>query len=455
MKFFLTSLFACTFFIFTPLAPVLAQENSASMDRSPSISKKYSDGATGTELLELYKRPAPSWVYDNLKKLNEAGYLSGIPYNDLTHLDRQEAAILTMRAHNNYSILNTNISNNIILAILQPLLKEFHLELDALGDSQSAQNEVKSTKTSTVNIWNIPKGKWDVYGEIRYSQMLNSSNNDRYNWNDQRIRARIYGDKPLDDIWMLRTMAETDKSLSSHNFYNKSYDGHVKLKRVYLKGTPYIGKAHIPVNTELGWTSAYLSEGNVLDSSFHGIKLSTNGNNYDDNTWLYSMGYGKINNDDNNLFYGELFYNASTNIVLNSNFYSWDNYGKKDNIYSASVNYYIKNTNLGFMFLNASEKDANNNGTGYVFTIRLGRNKSSILGTHELTFKYYDMAQYTYINHTMSGLCGYMNGFNGYGINFYYTIFPHVKLGIEYYDLKDKLTNDNIRTLWNEITYEF
>ncbi|WP_196590160.1 hypothetical protein [Pectinatus frisingensis] len=116
---------------------------------------------------------------------------------------------------------------------------------------------------------------------------------------------------------------------------------------------------------------------------------------------------------------------------------------------------HIGNYTLGAMYLKASEQDKSNSSDGYVLTAKYGYNRSWIPGTYEIDTYYYDMAGTTYINHTMSGLGSYMNGFKGYSAGWYLYINQNILLGIEYYDLKDKTSLDNVKTWWGQVSYSF
>ena len=100
-------------------------------------------------------------------------------------------------------------------------------------------------------------------------------------------------------------------------------------------------------------------------------------------------------------------------------------------------------------------KAGDESGSGYVATVKYGRNRSWIPGTYEIFAKYYDQADSTYIAHTMTGLADYMQGFKGVGFGFAYTLMENVVYSIEYYDLKDKKTGLQGRTIWNHVAYYF
>ena len=55
----------------------------------------------------------------------------------------------------------------------------------------------------------------------------------------------------------------------------------------------------------------------------------------------------------------------------------------------------------------------------------------------------------------MNGLAGYMDGFKGYSVGAQYAIAKNIVFGLEYYDLKDKITNEKNRTIWTQVIFDF
>ncbi|MDQ0203717.1 hypothetical protein [Pectinatus haikarae] len=454
------------FFIFTAILPVVSVNAQQIPDWANAADKliqspRKDTASSGAPLPALYQRfneSAPYWIYDVFTRLNNAGLIS--PDDAVTlephNLNRREGAILTARAYNYYRQNNPYIYNqlsgnqpNIFLyEDIKKLMQEFSIEIEALGYNAGKE---ASTEKSARSIDKSLK----IRGEIRYNIINNSSSNPRYNWNDHRIRTRIYMDKPLDDTWTIHGMLESDKSFSHSNnnrYYTNAKDGKVSLDRYYISGSTNL--FNLPVDVEAGATSAYLGDGNILDSDFKGVKLSTFGANSADKSTLYSAGYGKVN-DTENMFYAEAYHKTSRDIDYTAGVYRWNNYGNAINIYSLGSKYYTGNYTLGAMYFKANKNDGSDSSNGYVLSSIYGYNRSWVPGTYEIAIRYYNMAGTTYINHTMSGLGSYMNGFKGYGAGWYYTLIPNVILGIEYYDLKDKSSDDRVKTLWGQISYGF
>jgi hypothetical protein len=90
-----------------------------------------------------------------------------------------------------------------------------------------------------------------------------------------------------------------------------------------------------------------------------------------------------------------------------------------------------------------------------VTTLQYGKLATWEKGSYEVDLKYYRQPGGTYVAHTMTGLGGYMDGFRGPGAMWYYTLFPNVVLGVEYYNLEDLVTGEKGRTLWTQVSYYF
>jgi len=442
---------------------MLVKKNA--LGQSADLTKKAAPVVSIPPLLQRFNERAPEWIYEPLARMNKAGLLSPDDAASLASrdLNRREAAILTARAYNlnkQNSIINvpaylhsnsydSNVDNQVIAADIESLMQEFNTEIQALGYGAGKGSFAKKPKDPVDNSLKIK-------GEVRYNVMTNHSASDKYNWSDHRVRTRIYMDQAIDSNWTAHGMVESDKSFAGSNtnsaYYTKDKDGKVSLGRYYVTGKAYL--FNLPVDVDAGQTSAYLGDGNILDSNFRGVKLSTFGADQGNRSTLYNFGYGQVN-DTQNTFYIEAHHTTYNDLDYSAGFYRWNNYGTPVGIYSLGSNYYVANYTLGAMYLKASEADKGNSSNGYVLTAKYGYNRSWIPGTYEIDAHYYNMAGTTYINPTMSNLGSYMNGFKGYGAAWYYTVTPSILLGLEYYDLKDKISLVDVRTWWGQVSYNF
>lgn len=400
-------------------------------------------------MLDRFNIKAPVWTYKYFDRLAQEGLLYPDEDFNLNSLTRREGAILTARSYNLNKIkqrrqqYETNVDepgkNNFIHNDINILMKEYAVEIKALG--YDIVSDVSDTKIKYKQDY-----EWKFGGEIRYNY-ANNSGAKKYDWNDSRLRFRLYGEKALSEDWILHTMIESDKSFIDDSIYTNERNGDIDLSRIYLEANQVFWG--IPFNFELGKTYAYLADGNVLDSDFEGIKISSNAT---PNT-EYTVGYGEVN-DTENMIYGEIL-NRNKNYDYLLGFYKWDNYGDPNTIKALGMNYYTGNYTLGGMYLTSDLKDGSGADDGYVLSARYGKNLSWIPHTFEFGLKYYNMAGETYINHTMSGLGSYMNGFSGWGAMSYYTLAENIVLGLEYYDLKDKTTDEKAKTTWISLSYSF
>lgn len=402
-------------------------------------------------MLERFNMSAPVWTYEYFSNLNNAGLLYPDKDFDLTDLNRREGAILTARSYNLYKIqsrrnqydTNGNVEYNrdsLVINDINILMKEFAPEVKALG--YDIISEVSNADVAYKMDYD-----WKIGGEIRYNY-ARYDGSPKYDWKESRVRARMYGQKAISDKWKINAMIESDHNfIDGDNPLSSADNDDFELDRLYLEGQ--MNWWDIPFVVELGKTYAYLADGNILDSDFEGLKIRANP---DANT-LYSAGYGQVN-DSEDMFYLEA-YHKNRKYDYQAGFYDWDNYGEPTNIYTLGMNYYTGNFRLGGMYLKSNREDGSGNEDGYVLSIRYKEVFPWIPHTYEIGLKYYNMAGNTYINHTMNGVGSYMNGFSGWGATAYYTLAENWLLGLEYYDLKDKTTNEKGRTIWSQLSWFF
>lgn len=397
-------------------------------------------------MLDRFNSKAPLWTYEYFEKLSTEGLLYPDKDFNLKSLTRREAAILTARSYNLYKIkqrreeYETNTikqQDKFISNDIDTLMREFYPEIETLG--YDIISEIIDTNINYTTKWD-----WVFGGEIRYNYAQNTGAL-KYDWSDSRIRSRLYGQKNLSKEWSFFIELESDKSFLN-NKYTRNRKGNIDLSRLYLEtNQEWWG---VPFNFKIGKTSDYLAEGNILDAEIKGLKTYFSKDNIN-----YKIGCGKVDGSED-LIYLELI-NKNKDYDYLAGIYKWDNYGNSDIIKAFGMNYYTGNYTFGGMYLTSDLKDGSGADDGYVLSARYGRNISWVPHTFEFNVKYYNMAGNTYISHTMSGLGGYMNGFSGWGTMVYYTLFENVMLGIEYYNLKDKTTNEKGDTIWTQLSWFF
>ncbi|WP_288760756.1 hypothetical protein [uncultured Veillonella sp.] len=413
----------------------------------------------GQPMLIKLNEAAPAWVYDDFRRLESAGLIPEAQRIRLVSLTRREGAMLTSRAWRNYKAMSTADTSQTMVAtsqdrqvkhldtaelesVMTALREEFADELAALGDG--SKRVAKTTKAKNEEFWN-----WRVYGEIRYSYM-HDSGSPGYRWNDSRWRFRMETVKAITDNWRIRALVESDTSRLSGDDAEKVHNsrkGKLKLSRLYGQGS--YRWFNRPVAVEAGKAYAFLGDGNVLDTTFEGIKLAIKPT---DSSMVYA-GIGDVD-DEERMQFAEAVYRRSRLDYLGG-YYHWHNYGQPTSIYGGGGRYYLGNYMLGGMYLRANRADGSGDKDGFALTLRYGRNYSWVPGTYEMALSYYDLAGETYISHTMFGMGNRMNGFSGWGLKGYYTLSPTVMVGMHYYDVKDSTDGRRARTWWNEITFSF
>lgn len=368
----------------------------------------------------------PDWSIASLLKLSDYGLLSPDDVREiLSEPDRELMAKMTARAYHLCEEREGNDSYNARFE-LNKLLKEYDNELRNLG--YGAGDYAAYAKLPT-------NRQTKIGGELRYNY-VDHSGDDPYNFYDSRARLRLYVEQPLDEKWTLYGMGEANKSWSGRDYTRFA------LERLY------IGGEYKDVNIKAGRFGVEYGDGNIYDGRLTGVSLRTG------NKLQVQADYGRLR--ENQTGGGITASYTDPRYDLAAGVYHFD---KDRHLNSSSTigmlggMYYIGNFGVGAMYL--CSKAGDESGSGYIATVKYGRNRSWIPGTYEIFAKYYDQADSTYIAHTMTGLADYMQGFKGVGFGFAYTLMENVVYSIEYYDLKDKKTGLRGRTIWNHVAYYF
>lgn len=369
----------------------------------------------------------PDWSIASLLTLSDYGLLSPDDVREiLSEPDRELMAKMTARA---YHLCEEREGNNNYNARfeLDKLLKEYDTELRNLGygaGDYAAYGHLPQKRETKIG------------GELRYNYVEHSGD-DPYNFRDSRLRLRLYVEQPLDENWTVYGMGEANKSWID------------KTLRKFNLERLYIGGKYKDVYVKAGRFGKLYADGNVYDGRMTGASLSTG------KAVKLTADYGELRDKQKGgaivASYSEPRYDAEAGI------YNFDNVKGYGNTTIGSLGgmYYIGNFGVGAMYLYSSVDDVNGESSGYIVTVKYGRNRSWVPGTYEIFAKYYDQADSTYIAHTMVGLADYMHGFKGFGVGMYYTLAENWLYGIEYYDLKAKGTGLRGRTLWNHVSYFF
>ena len=372
--------------------------------------------------------PAGHWAYDSVNKLAAAGIVDG--YGDATFggdrlMTRYEMAQIVAKA----MAKGANVDR---------LAAEFADELDSLGVRVAALEK----KSDNVKIT----------GEVRYHYQDNSGDADGYS---TKLRSRIWMTGQINDDWKYTGMLENNENLK-----NDAGEETVKFQRAYVNGK--IGG----VAVQAGRYNNKLAEGNVYDTRFDGVQLS-----YGKDVKL-TAGYGKatpssfVRAQSGETWYADLSGKVGS-LDLGAGYYGFKDVEVKylgatvatnedDNIWAVKANYnFGQDFQLGAMYLKGDDMNTNLDDDGYVVTASYKGAKASKVGSWGLVAKYYDQGATTYADHTMNGLADDMQGFKGQSVLANYTFAKNIVGQVEYYDLKDKVTDLKAKTLWSQVVFTF
>lgn len=325
------------------------------------------------------------------------------------------------------------------------LRSEFIEELTDSGytDNERAEQQLYSAKLLPEA--RVPLVKVDAEVRVDASRTAGIENGQ----SRARMRARAYGDYNIDGNWHAIGMLEYEKTLTGGG---GDKDGKLKLDRYYLTGRSGI------FDVTAGVFGTTMAEGNIYDSKFRGIRLSTGV------PITYTAEYGKIEKA-KTVAGLTASYDAKT-YKAEAGMYRFDKIGNATrNIYMLNYRKPIGIFDFGAMLLHGRDHAAGN-GTGYVFTLEQSGAGAWRPGSSSYWLKYYHQPSATYVSHTMNGPADYMSfdmsgsgatrgGFRGWGAGWSYTVKKDLTFALEYYDLHDLMTGRRSRTVWGALTRYF
>ena len=282
--------------------------------------------------------------------------------------------------------------------------------------------------------------KYKVSAELRYNYVKNSGHN-KWDWNDSRLRARVFLEARLNDDWHAFGMLEANKHfLSQHG-----KDSWLEDKRLYVRGMTG------DTNVTAGWYGYMIGEGNIYDSSIGGVTADFGSPVNYELTAARTKSHGNLLSANATMTDRAATYGGGLHHFSNDD---WGN--QKRTIWHAMYNYRVaRDLGLGAMYIGSDLGDRDGRKHGFVGTVSVGKVESWKPGSDQLDFKYYYQPKGTYVAHTMSGLADYMDGFSGPAVMYHRTLFPNVVLNLEYYVLRELTTRNRARTWWTDITCYF
>ena len=270
-------------------------------------------------------------------------------------------------------------------------------------------------------------------GEVRLHYAANSGS-PGFEKDSSGFRIYLGANAPIDKDWRLYGLLEARTSLTN-------YDNSFNLSKLYVAGKS--GETQV----KAGKFGYLMAEGNIYDSSFQGIGLSFG------NPVEYSLSYGQTDETRNTVVATARYSNFDYD--LEAGVYRYETINSHDNtILSFGGKYHFSNFSLGAMHLE-STKDHSNDNNGYVLSLKYGDLKSWRSNTYDLYGKYYNQPRSTYINHGMNGQGARMQGFKGYEFGVNYTLSENLVFGMQYFNLKDKTTDEKSKTLWGQLSQYF
>lgn len=319
--------------------------------------------------------------------------------------------------------------------------------IEELTESGYADNErAEQQLYASVRLREVPEKRLKIDGQVRLD--TSHSVGEERGSNRTRVRARLYPDYNIDGNWHVVGMLEYGKTLTGGG---GSKDGKLKLDRYYLTGHSGI------FGVTAGVFGTTMAEGNIYDSKFRGIRLTTGA------PITYTAEYGKIEKA-KTVAGLTASYDAKT-YTAEAGMYRFDKIGNATrNIYMLNYRKPVGAFDFGAMLLHGRDHAAGN-GTGYVFTLAKAGGAWRP-GSSSYWLKYYHQPSATYVSHTMNGAADYMNydasgrgarrgGFRGWGTGWSYTVKKDLIFALEYYDLNDLTTGRRSRTIWGSLTGYF
>ena len=207
-------------------------------------------------------------VYTAMQRLVDQGIVrlpAGCRNVRDANFDRHEMSLLTLQAMKRIRMDENGLvdgNRNYRLPGYREtlVLKEnFNKELKDMGMGQEyLMNDISASSEASEQKRNENR-KYKVSAELRYNYVRHSGDK-RWDWNDSRLRARVFLEARINDDWHAFAMLEANKHfLSQHG-----KDDWLEDKRFYVRGTTG------DTNVTAGWYGYMIGEGNIFDSSVGG-----------------------------------------------------------------------------------------------------------------------------------------------------------------------------------------
>ena len=380
--------------------------------------------------------PAGHWAYDSISKLAAAGVIEG--YGDDTFrgdrlMTRYEMAQIVAKA----MAKGANVDK---------LAAEFADELDALGVRVAALEK----KSDNVKIT----------GQFRYAYESNKFNGVK--GHNHRIRSRIFFEGKVNDTWTYTGMIQNEQNLHD----NVGNDDNIIFQRAFLTGR--LGG----VKTVAGrMNKARLSGGDMYGTRMDGLDF-TYGKKVKINAFFGKPTDAtriKINNASPKYYYGV---NVGADLGKTLNLFAGYDEAKldtdvndgKDKIFDVGLKWnFAKNANLGATYLHAKldGRDPEAKKDGFIVEANYGGAKANKVGSWGIGVKYYQLGAGNFIHNGWEMMTSPYNaamfrqGMKGWYAVAKYTLAKNMIADIEYWDLKNRVTDTKNKTLFTGLYVTF
>lgn len=409
----------------------------------------YASAAVKPDRQDANMQVMPTETYVAMQRLVDMGLVklpAGCRNVRNANFDRQEMALLALQAMKRIGMDENGLvegnRNYRLPGYRETLVLKENLnhELKNMGMGQEYLLNDTSASSEAGELKRNENRKYKVSAELRYNYVKNSGHK-KWNWNDSRLRARIFLEARLNDDWHAFGMLEANK----HFLHQHGEDDWLEDKRFYVRGMTG------DTNVTAGWYGYMIGEGNIFDSSVGGATADFGSPVNYEITAARTKAHGNMISANATMTDRAATYGGGLHRFGNDN---WGN--EKRTIWHAFYNYRVaKDLGLGAMYIGSDLGDRDGRKHGFVGTVSVGKVESWKPGTDQLDFKYYYQPKGTYLAHTMSGLADYMDGFSGPAVMYHRTLFPNIVLNMEYYALRELTTRNKGQTWWTDLTCYF
>jgi len=368
--------------------------------------------------------PQGHWAYASLAKLVAADVVEGYPdgtFKGDNLMTRYEMAQIVAKAYAKGAIKSDD-----------KLMAEFADELDNLG-VRVAKLEKKSDNIK-------------INGEVRALYEDVDGADKQY---VPELRTRLWVNGEINADWSYTGMLENTQNLSTNSQESKT-----EFKRAFVNGKL------VGVDVIGGRYDLVVGDGNVFDDDLDGIGAS-----FGEKVKL-NLNYGKPNSGDDTDTNVEMFTGTISGNIgklgLNGSYYTFNDKNEDFdwNIWTAGAKYNLGDLSIGGEYLKGSEKNAAGKDGGYVISLDYKGAEATEKGSYGLWGRYFNQANTTYYAHTTDGVHDSFDnnaagGFKGYGVGVNYAVAKNIVTTVQYFDLDAKTGNDNNKTIWTDVTFNF